>query len=143
MTNDHEPTPISAGYTPNATEPFMCERQVEWFRTKLIAMQEEILKAADETLGALRDTSTNAPDANDRASSASDWATELRTRDRQRKLLGKISMALSRIADGEYGWCIVTGEPIPIARLVARPIASMTIEAQERYEHREKMSRAA
>nr|WP_246611200.1 RNA polymerase-binding protein DksA [Aquisediminimonas profunda] len=115
--------------------------QLEYFRKKLLAWKEEILRESNDTLKTLQNESLREPDVTDRASSETDWSLELRTRDRQRKLIAKIDAALRRIDDGEYGYCEVTGEPISLARLEARPIATMTIEAQERHERNEKISR--
>ena len=124
-------------YRPTDSEPFMNERQREYFRAKLIAWREEILKEARETLQHLQDESQNHPDFADRASSETDRAIELRARDRQRKLISKIDAAVQRIEDGTYGYCEETGEPISLKRLDARPIATLSIEAQERHERRE------
>jgi DnaK suppressor protein len=129
------------GYRPNDDEPFMNERQLEYFKLKLTAWKDDILKESQDTLNTLQNESLREPDITDRASSETDWSIELRTRDRQRKLISKIESALRRIADGEYGYCEVTGEPISLARLEARPIATMTVEAQERHERQEKISR--
>ncbi len=128
-------------YRPTDSEPFMNERQREYFRAKLIAWREEILKEARETLQHLQDESQNHPDFADRASSETDRAIELRARDRQRKLIAKIDAALQRIEDGTYGYCEETGEPISLKRLDARPIATLSIEAQERHERRERVYR--
>lgn len=119
----------------------MCERQLIYFRAKLIAWKEAIHKEAKDTLQTLQNESLREPDVTDRASSETDWSIELRTRDRQRKLISKIDAALRRIDEGEYGYCEVTGEPISLARLEARPIATMTLEAQEKHERQEKVSR--
>jgi DnaK suppressor protein len=119
----------------------MNERQREYFRAKLVAWKEEILKEARETLQHLQDESQNHPDFADRASSETDRAIELRARDRQRKLIAKIDAALQRIEDGTYGYCEETGEPISLKRLDARPIATLSIEAQERHERRERVYR--
>jgi DnaK suppressor protein len=119
----------------------MNERQREYFRSKLLAWREEILKEAQETLQHLQDENQNHPDLADRASSETDRAIELRARDRQRKLIAKIDAALHRIEDGTYGFCEETGEPISIKRLEARPIATLSIEAQERHERRERVYR--
>lgn len=129
------------GYRPNADEPFMNPRQREYFRAKLLAWKEAILAEAQGTLTQLQSDSLREADLTDRASSETDWSIELRTRDRQRKLISKIEAALRRIDEGEYGYCEVTGEPISLARLEARPIATMTVEAQERHERHEKISR--
>src|SRR5712672_2111690 len=126
-------------YRPSDKEPFMNERQREYFRHKLLSWKEEILKEAKETLAHLQAKSENHPDLADRASSETDRAIELRARDRQRKLIAKIDEALARIEDGTYGYCEETGEPIALKRLEARPIATLTIEAQERHERRERV----
>jgi DnaK suppressor protein len=128
-------------YRPTDVEPFMNERQREYFRHKLVAWREEILREARETLQHLQDESQNHPDFADRASSETDRAIELRARDRQRKLISKIDAALQRIEDGTYGYCEETGEPISLKRLDARPIATLSIEAQERHERRERVYR--
>ncbi len=128
-------------YRPNDTEEFMNERQREYFRQKLLAWKEEILREARETLQHLQDESQNHSDLADRASSETDRAIELRARDRQRKLIAKIDSALGRIEDGTYGYCEETGEPISLKRLDARPIATLSIEAQERHERRERVYR--
>ena len=128
-------------YRPTDKEPFMNDRQREYFRQKLLAWREDILKEAKETLQHLQDENQNHPDFADRASSETDRAIELRARDRQRKLIAKIDEALSRIEDGTYGYCEETGEPISIKRLEARPIATLSIEAQERHERRERVYR--
>ena len=128
-------------YRPSDKEPFMNERQREHFRNKLLAWKEEILKEAKDTLQHLQDENQNHPDLADRASSETDRAIELRARDRQRKLISKIDSVLRRIDTGEYGFCEVTGEPISLARLEARPIATMTVEAQERHERNERITR--
>lgn len=136
------PIPVNDDdYRPSADEPFMNPRQQEYFRRKLIDWKEEILREAQGTLAQLQTESLREPDVTDRASSETDWSIELRTRDRQRKLIAKIEAALRRIEEGEYGYCEVTGEPISLARLEARPIATMTVEAQERHERQEKVSR--
>ncbi|UTD28470.1 RNA polymerase-binding protein DksA [Bradyrhizobium sp. WD16] len=128
-------------YRPSEKEPFMNERQREYFRAKLLAWKEEILKEAKTTLQQLQDENVNHPDLTDRASSETDRAIELRARDRQRKLISKIDAALARIDDGSYGYCEETGEPISLKRLEARPIATLSVEAQERHEKREKVYR--
>lgn len=130
-----------AGAGAGAEAPFMDERQLAYFRDKLLAWKEAVLREAQDTLTTLGAEPRREPDVNDRASSESDWSIELRTRDRQRKLIAKIDAALRRIDDGDYGFCEVTGEPISLARLEARPIATMTLEAQERHERQEKVSR--
>ena len=128
-------------YRPTDKEPFMNERQREYFRQKLLAWREDILRESKETLQHLQDENQKHPDFADRASSETDRAIELRARDRQRKLIAKIDEALSRIEDGTYGYCEETGEPIALKRLDARPIATLSIEAQERHERREKVYR--
>ena len=128
-------------YRPTDKEPFMNERQREYFRVKLLAWREDILKEAKETLQHLQEENQNHPDLADRASSETDRAIELRARDRQRKLISKIDQALIRIENGSYGFCEETDEPIGLRRLEARPIATLSIEAQERHERREKVYR--
>jgi DnaK suppressor protein len=128
-------------YRPTEDEPFMNPRQREYFRNKLENWKEEILRESRETLENLQEESQNHPDMADRASSESDRALELRTRDRQRKLISKIDAALKRIEDGTYGYCEETGEPIGLARLDARPIATLSLEAQEMHERRERVYR--
>ncbi|MGN6460549.1 MAG: RNA polymerase-binding protein DksA [Pseudolabrys sp.] len=128
-------------YRPSDKEPFMNERQREYFRAKLNAWKEDILKEAKETLQHLQEENQNHPDLADRASSETDRAIELRARDRQRKLIAKIDEALGRIEDGSYGYCEETGEPISLRRLEARPIATLSVEAQERHERRERVYR--
>jgi DnaK suppressor protein len=128
-------------YRPSDKEPFMNERQREYFRQKLLIWKEEILKEAKETLAHLQAESENHPDLADRASSETDRAIELRARDRQRKLIAKIDAALARLDDGTYGYCEETGEPISLKRLEARPIATLSVEAQERHERRERIYR--
>ncbi len=128
-------------YRPTDKEPFMNERQREYFRAKLLAWREDILKEAKETLQHLQEENQNHPDLADRASSETDRAIELRARDRQRKLIAKIDEALTRIEDGTYGYCEETGEPISLRRLEARPIATLSVEAQERHERRERVYR--
>ena len=119
----------------------MNERQREYFRAKLLAWKEEILREAKTTLQQLQEENVNHPDLADRASSETDRAIELRARDRQRKLISKIDAALARIDDGTYGYCEETGEPISLKRLEARPIATLSIDAQERHERKEKVYR--
>jgi DnaK suppressor protein len=133
--------PLPDDYRPSPDEPFMGPRQILYFRRKLQLWKESILVEAKETLAQLQTDSLREPDITDRASSETDWSIELRTRDRQRKLISKIDAALRRIDEGEYGYCEVSGEPISLARLEARPIATMTVEAQERHERNEKISR--
>jgi DnaK suppressor protein len=128
-------------YRPTEGEEFMNERQLEYFRLKLITWKDDILREARETLTHLQSETENHPDLADRASSETDRALELRTRDRQRKLISKIDDALRRIEDGSYGYCEETGEPIGLARLDARPIATLSVEAQERHERRERIHR--
>jgi len=128
-------------YRPDPAEPFMNPRQMTYFRNKLLRWKEAILIEAQGTLSQLQTESLREADLTDRASSETDWSIELRTRDRQRKLISKIDAAIRRIDEGEYGYCEVTGEPISLARLEARPVATMTIEAQERHERHEKISR--
>jgi len=128
-------------YRPSDKEPFMNERQREYFRAKLLDWREDILKEAKETLQHLQEENQNHPDLADRASSETDRAIELRARDRQRKLIAKIDEALTRIDDGTYGYCEETGEPISLRRLEARPIATLSVEAQERHERRERVYR--
>jgi DnaK suppressor protein len=128
-------------YQPSANEEFMNPRQQAYFRRKLLDWKESILRESKETLAQLQVEPLREPDVTDRASSETDWSIELRTRDRQRKLISKIDAAIRRIDEGEYGYCEVTGEPISLARLEARPVATMTVEAQERHERNEKVSR--
>jgi DnaK suppressor protein len=132
---------ITDGYKPSDDEAFMNERQKEYFRRKLQAWREGILAESRETLAALQSESENHSDIADRASSETDRAIELRARDRQRKLIAKIESALARIDDGSYGYCVETGDPISLRRLDARPIATLSVEAQERHERREKIYR--
>ena len=131
----------SKDYRPTEKEPFMNERQKEYFRQKLAIWREDILKEAKDTLQHLQDENVNHPDLADRASSETDRAIELRARDRQRKLISKIDEALKRLDDGTYGYCEETGEPISLKRLEARPIATLSVEAQERHERRERVYR--
>jgi len=128
-------------YRPAEDEPFMNERQMEYFRRKLLAWKADLLDDSKHTIEGLQDGTRNIPDIADRASEETDRALELRTRDRQRKLVAKIEQALRRIDEGEYGYCEETGEPISLKRLDARPIATMSLEAQERHERREKVHR--
>ncbi|WP_374643862.1 RNA polymerase-binding protein DksA [Tabrizicola sp.] len=128
-------------YRPAEDEPFMNERQLEYFRRKLLTWKQELLDQSAETIDSLQDSARNVPDIADRASEETDRALELRTRDRQRKLVAKIDAALRRIENGEFGYCEVSGEPISLKRLDARPIATMTLEAQEKHERREKVHR--
>ena len=131
----------STAYRPCESEPFMNERQVEYFRQRLLAWRADLQRESRGTLDSMQIERLNAPDAVDRASSESDRSIELRARDRQRKLVNKINQALARIDDGSYGYCDVTGEPIGLRRLEARPIATMTVAAQEKHERREKVYR--
>lgn len=128
-------------YHPAEDEPFMNDRQLEYFRRKLLAWKEDILHGSKETLAGLASGTRNMPDIADRASEETDRALELRTRDRQRKLVAKIDGALRRIENGDFGYCEMTGEPISLRRLDARPIATMTLEAQERHERSERVHR--
>ncbi|UWQ20617.1 RNA polymerase-binding protein DksA [Jannaschia sp. W003] len=128
-------------YQPAEGEPFMSEQQLEYFRRKLLAWKADLLGDTALTIEGLQDAARNIPDVADRASEETDRALELRTRDRQRKLISKIDSALRRIDEGEYGYCEVTGDPISLKRLDARPIATMSLEAQERHERRERVHR--
>lgn len=132
---------IAGDYLPSEDEPYMCQEHRNYFSELLKAWKRSILAASAGTLQQLQDGPIREPDLNDRASSETDWGIELRTRDRQRKLIAKIESALRRIDEGEYGYCEVSGEPIGLGRLIARPIATMTVEAQEAHERREKISR--
>jgi DnaK suppressor protein len=132
---------LQDAYKPSDDEPFMNDRQREYFRRKLLSWKEDILQESRETLATLQNENENHPDLADRASSETDRAIELRARDRQRKLIAKIDAALQRLDDGSYGYCEETGEPISLKRLDARPIATLSIEAQERHERREKVYR--
>ena len=132
---------MTKDYRPSDDEPFMNERQRDYFRTKLLAWKDEILEESRSTIASLQQDTVAEPDLADRATSETDRALELRTRDRQRKLIAKIDEALRRIEDGSYGYCEETGEPISISRLEARPIATLSLEAQERHERRERVHR--
>ncbi|MGB3809961.1 MAG: RNA polymerase-binding protein DksA [Parvibaculum sp.] len=132
---------LPKGYTPSDDEPFMNKRQREYFRRKLEKWKEDILLENRETLQHLQEETVQHPDLSDRASTETERSLELRTRDRQRKLVSKIDSALRRIEEGTYGYCEETGEPISLKRLDARPIATLSIEAQERHERREKVYR--
>ncbi|MEA3018122.1 MAG: DnaK suppressor protein [Sphingomonadales bacterium] len=132
---------LSETYRPSANEEFMSPLQLAYFRQKLLNWKDEILRESQGTIAQLKCGPLREADLTDRASSETDWSIELRTRDRQRKLTAKIDAALRRIESGEYGFCEVTGEPISLARLEARPIATMTVEAQERHERNERVSR--
>ena len=128
-------------YTPAEDEPFMNERQVEYFRRKLINWKNSILDETAVTIESMKGTTRNIPDVSDRASEETDRALELRTRDRERKLISKIESALRRLENGEFGYCEETGDRISLKRLDARPIATFSLEAQERHERREKVHR--
>jgi DnaK suppressor protein len=132
---------LPEGYRPAESEPFMNERHKLYFRNKLVAWKEEIVRQNRETLHVLHEDSAQHADIADRATSETDRALELRARDRQRKLIAKIDAALARIEDGSYGYCEETGEPIGLKRLDARPIATLSLEAQERHERRERVFR--
>ena len=132
---------ITAEYRPSDDEPFMNERQREYFRRKLNVWKEELLEESKSTIGSLQQDTVALPDVVDRATSETDRALELKTRDRQRKLISKIDSALRRLEDGSYGYCEETGEPISLSRLDARPIATLSLEAQERHEKRERVHR--
>ncbi|MEM9086452.1 MAG: RNA polymerase-binding protein DksA [Pseudomonadota bacterium] len=132
---------LKPDYVPSDDEEYMNETQQAYFRKLLIEWKRSIHTAADQTMQALQDGPIREADLNDRASSETDWGIELRTRDRQRKLISKIDSALRRIDEGEYGYCEMTGDPIGLKRLIARPVATMTVEAQEAHERREKISR--
>ncbi len=132
---------LENGYRPSADEEFMNERHLAYFKNALEKWKLDIIEESKETLAHLQDGPIQEADLNDRASSETDWGLELRTRDRQRKLTSKIESALRRIEEGEYGYCQVTGEPISLERLEARPIATMSVEAQEAHERNEKISR--
>ena len=132
---------IAGEYAPGESEPYMCEAQLDYYRRLLLEWKKLILSAAQDTLQQLQDGPIREPDLNDRASSETDWGIELRTRDRQRKLIAKIDAAIARIDDGSYGYCEETGEPISLKRLEARPIATLSLEAQERHERNERVFR--
>ena len=132
---------LNADYVPSDDEEYMSDKQQEYFRKLLLEWKRSIHAAAGQTLQSLQDGPIREPDLNDRASSETDWSIELRTRDRQRKLTAKIDSALRRLDAGDYGYCEVTGDPIGIMRLIARPVATMTVEAQEAHERHEKISR--
>ena len=132
---------LAPGYRPSADEDFMSERQLAYFRRKLLDWRDSILREASLTLETLKAEPLREPDITDRAASETDWGIELRTRDRQRKVISKIDAALRRIEASDFGYCEVTGEPISLQRLEARPIATMTLEAQERHERDEKITR--
>ncbi|MBO0334685.1 RNA polymerase-binding protein DksA [Sneathiella sp. CAU 1612] len=132
---------IPEDYQPSEDEPFMNSRQQEYFRAKLMKWRNEILADASQTILSLQEETVKEPDIADRASTESERTLELRTRDRQRKLIGKIDAALRRLDEGQYGYCVETGEPISLKRLEARPVATLSLEAQERHERREKSYR--
>ena len=132
---------LEKDYIPNEKEPFMSDKQLEYFRKKLLDWKSEILDGAQDTIKGMQTGTRNIPDVADRASEETDRALELRTRDRQRKLIAKIDSALRRIDNGEYGYCDVTGEQISLKRLNARPIATMSLEAQAKHERKEKVHR--
>lgn len=136
-----QPAGLVPGYRPSANEEFMNPLHLLYFKQKLLDWKESIVRESRETMSSLKSGPIREADLTDRASSETDWSIELRTRDRQRKLISKIDAALRRIEEGEYGYCEVTGEPISLARLEARPIATMTVEAQERHEKNERVSR--
>jgi DnaK suppressor protein len=132
---------IDAGYKPTDAEPFMNDRQKEFFRQKLMEWRDALLDDSRDTLSGLQESALNTPDVADRASAETDRALELRTRDRQRKLISKIDQALRRIDEDTYGYCEVTGDPISLKRLEARPIATLSLAAQEQHERRERVYR--
>ena len=132
---------LAKSYLPSEEELFMNDNQLEYFRKKLLDWKSEIMDGTQDTIKGMRNGTRNIPDATDRASEETDRALELRTRDRQRKLISKIDGALRRIDNGEYGYCDVTGEPISLKRLSARPIATMSLEAQAKHERKEKVHR--
>ncbi len=139
--NNNNDIEIEPDYTPSDDEEFMNPKQQRFFESLLLNWKAELLGESQGTLNNLQDGPIKEPDPNDRASSETDWGIELRTRDRQRKLISKIDAALKRIADGEYGYCSVTGDAISLPRLQARPIATMSLEAQEKHERKERISR--
>ena len=132
---------ISLDYKPHEGEPFMNDRQAEYFKEKLVNWKNSILEESRGTIEGMQEGSGNIPDTADRASEETDRAIELRTRDRQRKLITKIDSAIKRIENGSYGYCEETGEPISLRRLDARPIATLSLEAQERHERKERVHR--
>src|SRR5688572_8984678 len=132
---------LPENYRPSERDKFMCDKQRAYFLAKLKAWKEAIVEESRATMAQLQVDSLREPDMADRASSETDWSIELRTRDRQRKLIAKIDSAVRRLYEGEYGYCEVTGDPISLARLEARPIATMTLEAQEKHERIERVSR--
>lgn len=134
-------TRLPKDYAPSDSEPFMNARQREFFRRKLVIWKEDIIRETRETVSSLQEGNLNLPDVTDRAASESEKTLELRTRDRQRKLINKIDAALGRLDDQTYGYCEETGDPISLKRLDARPIATLSVEAQERHEKRERVFR--
>ena len=134
-------TRLPKDYSPSEKEPFMNAKQREYFRQRLLRWRRELLRETNQTLQNLQEDSLQAPDIADRASAETDRAVELRTRDRERKLVQKIDEALKRIEEGEYGYCEESGEPIGLRRLEARPIATLSLEAQERHERLERIYR--
>jgi DnaK suppressor protein len=132
---------LPEGYKPSADEEYMSPQQLEYFRQKLLKWRAELLQESENTISHLKEENWQEPDINDRASLETDAALELRTRDRYRKLVNKIDSAMSRISDGSYGYCDDTGDEIGLSRLEARPIATLTIEAQEKHERLEKQHR--
>jgi DnaK suppressor protein len=137
----NEPILFETGYRPSDDEPFMNERQREYFRRKLVSWKQDIIREANDTLSAMQNEGDSHSDVADRASAETDRTIELRARDRQRKLISKIDSAIARIDEGSYGYCEETGEPIALKRLDARPTATLSIEAQERHERRERIYR--
>lgn len=129
---------LEKGYEPSENEEYMCQKQLEYFKRKLLAWKEDLLDEAQDTIDNLKNEKLNEPDINDRATIESDTAFELKTRDRCRKVISKIEIALEKIKNSEYGYCEETDEPIGIRRLQARPIAALCIEAQERHEKHER-----
>ncbi|MEM7239542.1 MAG: RNA polymerase-binding protein DksA [Pseudomonadota bacterium] len=134
-------TPIDANYRPSDDEEFMCDRHKEYFKKKLLDWKTSILEGSRETVSEMQTGTRNIPDIADRASEETDRALQLRTRDRERKLISKIDSALRRIDEGSYGYCEETGDPISLRRLDARPIATLSLEAQEKHERKEKVHR--
>jgi DnaK suppressor protein len=132
---------IAPDYTPSDDEEYMSDKQLAFFKVLLLEWKRSIHEASGQTLQSLQDGPIREPDPSDRASSETDWGIELRTRDRQRKLVSKIDSSLRRLEEGEYGYCEISGDPIGLKRLIARPVATMTVEAQEAHERREKISR--
>jgi DnaK suppressor protein len=132
---------LPEGYRPSDDDEFMCDEHRAYFLRKLKDWKEAIIEESRATISQLQADSLREPDLADRASSETDWSIELRTRDRQRKLIAKIDCAIRRLYEGEYGYCEVSGEPISLRRLEARPVATMTLEAQETHERIERVSR--